>query len=88
LIWCTRNYSAARHNQVVNQHRRNALNTFRAFTEAAAGDEATKNAVLLEATRSIFAPQPTGYGKGENEPQPAAQILEVFRGVTDKGEKP
>src|SRR5262249_49207999 len=54
LIWCARNYSASRHNYVVNKHRQNSLGTFESFVKAAQGDPSIKNAVLLQATTSIF----------------------------------
>ncbi|MER3328668.1 MAG: hypothetical protein RIF34_03740, partial [Candidatus Kapaibacterium sp.] len=60
------NYNAQRHNQTVNKHRHNALLTFEAFTSATE-DENTKNAVLLEATRTIFSNQRTGYLKEDKE---------------------
>lgn len=59
-IWCGKNYRAIKHQESVNQHRTNALSTFRAFVEAT-DDQTTKEAVLLETTRSIFASSPSGY---------------------------
>ena len=83
LIWSGRNYRAQRHNYVVNKHRQNALSTFDAFVKAA-GDEATKDAVLLRATEAIFTPGASGYITGESEPQGTSHILEVLRQVADK----
>ncbi len=80
MVQCARNYTACRHNVVVNRHRQNAIGTFRIFTSTEA-DAATKNAILLEATKCIFAPQTTGYLKGESEPQSGSQILEIIRGI-------
>lgn len=59
-IWCGKNYRAIKHQEAVNQHRANALSTFQAFVEAS-GDPSTKEAVLLETTRSIFAQASSGY---------------------------
>ena len=59
-IWCGKNYRAIKHQESVNQNRKNALSTFRAFVEAT-DDPTTKEAVLLETTRSIFAPSASGY---------------------------
>lgn len=59
VIWTARNYSAARHNEVVNLHRRNSLGSFETFVRSAS-DAATKNAVLMQATQSIFAPSKPG----------------------------
>lgn len=83
-IWCGRNYRAARHNLVVNRHRQNALSSFQTFAEATS-DAQTKNAVLLQATQSIFAPQSSGYVSGEGETAPSPQIIELIRSVTGSG---
>lgn len=58
-LWCGRLYKSLRHLSIVNRHRAIGLKTFRAFS-AAASDAATKNAVLMETTRSIFANGNTG----------------------------
>lgn len=63
---------------VSNRHRDKALRTFETFA-AASTDNSTRDAVLLEATRSIFAPGATGLvDSGESAPGPAA-LLEVIR---------
>lgn len=78
-LWAGRIYRAALHNYVINKHRQNALSTFETFAKAAA-DEATKSAVLLQATTCIFSPQQTGYiAQGEPEGGAYPQILEIVR---------
>ena len=80
VIWAGRMYRSERHNHVVNQHRHNSLRSFETFV-AAAGDEGTKNAVLLHATESIFGHQPSSFSdKGQDTGSP--RILEVIRGLT------
>lgn len=79
-IWSTKNYKTHRHLAVVNLHRQSALKTFEAFVKASASDEQTKNAVLLEATRCIFAPSNTGY-LGADEENPSSRIIEIFKNV-------
>lgn len=59
-IWCGPIYKAIKHQAATNNHRANALKSFQAFVNATS-DESTKNAVLLETTRSIFAIGSTGY---------------------------
>jgi len=80
VVWCGRMYKAQRHNYVINQHRQNALKTFETFVKAAS-DEQTKNAVLIQATQSIFSPQYTGFVAKEPEPGASPKILEIIRGV-------
>jgi hypothetical protein len=79
LVWAARNYSASRHNLVVNRHRQNALSTFETFVKAA-GDAQTKDAVLIQATQSIFSAQPSGFIR--NDPEPGSnQIVEIVRNL-------
>lgn len=85
LIWASKMYRANSHNRVVNKHRENALHTFEAFIKAAEDDQQTKNAVLLQATQSIFSHQQTGYISGDSDSSaPATQILEIFKQVNQK----
>lgn len=79
VFWAGKIYRAHRHNFVVNKHRQNALSTFEAFAAAARDDPQTKNAVLLQATQCIFAPQVTGYVTQDAEGELQPKILEVIR---------
>jgi hypothetical protein len=85
-VWSSRMYRAHRHLHVVNKHRQDALGTFQTFADAAGGDEATKNAVLLEATRCIFAPAVTGY-LGQEEEAPSSRVVEIIKTALDSGKK-
>ncbi len=76
---CSKNYKSHKHNSIVNKHRANALNTFRVFVDAAKDDEDTKNAVLLEATRTIFSSQQTAYLNNENEAESPIKIIELIK---------
>lgn len=77
-VWAGRIYKSHLHNYVINKHRQNALNTFETFA-AAANDDQTKSAVLLQATQSIFAPQLSGYVSQEGEAGLSPKILEIIR---------
>ena len=81
LVWSARNYASSKHNQVVNRHRQNALNSFETFAKGAQ-DKETKNAVLLQATQSIFSPQDTAFSKNDPPTAPGAQIIEIVRGIS------
>lgn len=61
-VWCGHMYRATKHQVSLNKHRANGLKTFQAFVKAAS-DDLTRDAVLLETTRSIFAPRSSGYIK-------------------------
>jgi len=82
-FWSSRQFRALRHQIAVNNHRANALKTFQAFSNAAS-DGPTKDAVLLETTRSIFSISPSGYlgSQGDPSTQDGLKIVELFRGGT------
>lgn len=82
LVWCGRNYSAHRHNHVVNKHRQNALSSFETFAKAAGDDVDIKNAVLLQATQSIFSPQMSGYTEKDADGVAPNKIIEILRSVS------
>ena len=83
LIFCIRNFSALVHNVIVNRHRQTALATFKTFANST-DDPATRNAVLVQSTQAIFAPQPSGYLKTDTEIPQMSQFTEIVRGVTGK----
>lgn len=80
-LWCGKMYKAAKHLATTNKHRANALLTFQAFIQATE-DEPTKNAVLLETTRSIFAITSSGLIDGQDAGTSDAgglKVLEVIK---------
>ncbi len=79
--WSARNHRAHVHNSIVNRHRQNALNTFETFVKASS-DKDTKDAVLLQATKSIFDEQSSGYLSSDSEQLPSNLIVEVLRRAT------
>ncbi len=85
ILMAGRAYRAAAHNQIVNEHRRDALATFQTFVKATS-DEATKDAVLVQATHSIFSHRPSGFGQQETDAMPPSHMLELTRSVMgDRG---
>ena len=80
-VWCGRLYKAARHQGAISKHRANALRTFQAFTKAASDDE-SRNAILMETTKSIFAITPTGYLDHESSSDGGLKIVEVVKHAT------
>ena len=79
-LWCGKAYRASRHNFVINRHRQNALSSFQTFAHST-DDMQTKNAVLLQATHSIFSPQASGYTAGEAEGNTSPQVIELIRTI-------
>lgn len=80
-IWSGRIYKALRHQSAVNKHRALSLNTFQAFTNATS-DEGTKNAVLLETTKTIFGSVSTGYLDQKDETtESSVKIVEIFKSM-------
>ena len=83
VVSAVRTYRAEAHNHVVNAHRHHALSTFETFT-AASADDATRDAVLMQATQCIFAHRPSGFGQREDDTVPQSQVLELTRNVLPK----
>lgn len=80
-VWCGKLYKAAKHLEAVNKHRSNALKTFQAFTNAA-NDNAMRDAVLMETTKSIFALTPSGYLDGDGgHSDSGVKVVEVVKNV-------
>lgn len=77
LVWASKNFRAARHNETLNQHRANALKTFRAFVEGTS-EPAVKDAILLQASQAGFAQRNTGYDGGDNDGPQIQPIVEVL----------
>lgn len=85
LVWCTRMYRARSHQASVNRHRALSLQTFQAFVQAT-GDPRTRDAVLLAATKSIFANVSTGLvGERSSGEDPSIQIMEIGKHAGDSG---
>ena len=82
LYFCSRNYSAHKHNSVVNKHRQNALVTYRAIVEAA-NETTNADIVLGQASCCIFSPQDTGYSRQNagNYSTPSTPIEFVMKAI-------
>lgn len=82
-IWAGRIYKATMHQATVNKHRANALKTFQAFVKAA-DDDAARDAVLMETTRSIFALASSGYlDEPTTQQEGGVKIVEMVKSATD-----
>lgn len=86
LSICNRNYKAHKHNATLNKHRQNALSTFETFAKAAGTDTQIKNAVLIEATHTIFSNQQTGYLNSEKDNESSNKIVEIIKNVATNKE--
>jgi hypothetical protein len=83
-LWCGKIYKALMHQSAMNRHRALSLQTFQAFT-AAASDIQTKDAVLLEATRSIFTQGITGYvDSASTSADSEARVIEIVKSIAPK----
>jgi hypothetical protein len=83
-LWCGKVYKALMHQSAMNRHRALSLQTFQAFT-AAASDIQTKDAVLLEATRSIFTQGITGYvDSSSTSADSEARVIEIVKSIVPK----
>jgi hypothetical protein len=86
LSICNKNYKMSKHNEILNKHRKNALSSFQAFVESPSADDSTKNAVLLEATRTIYGTQQTGYVVTDQDESPI-KLIELINSISQKSPK-
>jgi hypothetical protein len=82
-FWCSRNYRAQKHNQILNQHRANALMTFRAFVEGTS-DERVKDAILQQAAHAAFSGRPTGFDGPDKDMQAVNPVVEIIGKAVSK----
>lgn len=82
-MWIARQYRALKHLSTLNRHRSLSLRTLKAFS-AAASDEQTKNAVLIEVTRAVFQANHTGYLDGHNGEESSTKIIEIAKVLSSK----
>lgn len=81
-----KNYTAEKHLEVINRHRKNALATFEAFADAAGENRETRDQVLLASTNAIFDTNQSGYLSGKTSRTDSNLIQQIFRSVMpDKG---
>ena len=82
-MWCGRIYKSMRHLSIVNRHRALGLKTFQAFS-AAASDNHTKDAVLMETTHSIFANTNTGLVNEVSATDSDSNIIQIAGRVMEQ----
>lgn len=82
-LWCGKIYKALMHKSAINRHRALSLQTFQAFSSAAS-DLQTKDAVLLETTRSIFSQSMTGYVDSATSADSDARVIEIVKSIVQK----
>lgn len=87
LFQCVRSYSAHRHNHVTNKHRQNALMTYKTLAEAGSSPE-LRDAVLQHAAAAIYAPNDSGYLKGEERGYGAQSLLALLPRNPNSGSGP
>jgi hypothetical protein len=78
MVTCVRNYRAARHNEVLNEHRKRSLQTFERLRAGAIADN-VKDAILVQATDAIFSMQVSGFADGAIGVTHAHQLLELVK---------
>jgi uncharacterized integral membrane protein len=76
IVTSARNYSAHRHNEVINTHRQNALLTYNTFVSAGSTPE-MRDIVLNHASTAIYGPQDTGYNKHPEAPSNMFPVVNV-----------
>ena len=80
IIFCNKNFNAAKHNEVINDNKATALATFPIF-DGGARDKSTKDQILLHAATFIFSNTTTGFSKDQGS-MSFSPTLEVVKRVT------
>ena len=83
VFLCGKNFLAHKHNFVINQHRWQALQTYRAIVEANDTPQA-REVVLHYAAKCIFSPQETGFSKNGGGAREMS-LIESIRKITPSG---
>lgn len=82
-LWAGKMYKATMHQMTINKHRANSLKTFQAFIKAS-NEVSTRDAVLMETTKSIFSVMPSGYIDNEQSSVGKnTNIIEIIKSGSD-----
>ena len=78
------NHLSLKHQYSLNKHRQNALNSHKTILNAIQktkdeSDSKIANAILLELTKAMFAPQETGFIKNQKDSSSGNQIVDISR---------
>lgn len=78
-VWCSGQYKTLKHLSTLNHHRSLSLKTLQAFV-ASASEAQVKDAVLMEACRTVFQSGQTGYLDSKKmQSHPSMQIMEIAK---------
>jgi hypothetical protein len=82
-FWCGKIYKALMHQSTVNKHRALGIQTLQAFS-AAVEETSMKDAVVLEAARSVFGNVATGYIDNSSSTESDIKVFEVAKNLIPK----
>lgn len=81
-FWAARMFKIEKNLAFINRQKENALNTIKAFHNAAGENQEVREAILMEATRSIFSSNNTGLIHAEGSSDDGTKIIEIVRNVS------
>lgn len=83
VVFCSRNYTASKHNATVNRHRQISLMTYQSLADAAKQTDV----ILGHAASAIYAHQPTGYTNSKHDDGPSAKaFVDLVTKTTNGGD--
>jgi len=85
ITFCFKQYSINKHLQVINQHRKNAINSFKLFEASLDKTDGSKNILMLQLAKAIYELTHTGFLSKEGTPN--SQFIEWTK-MIDGGMKP
>jgi D-serine deaminase-like pyridoxal phosphate-dependent protein len=79
LVFCTRNFRSAKHNEVVNSHRAGALATHDTL-RVGAGNRVDE-VVSLHVAEAVFTSQPSGYAESDDHGTHLTELLAALKNL-------
>ncbi len=79
ISFCFRQFSINKNLQVINEQRKNAIESYDLFGASAGRDNAAKNILLMQLAKSIYQVTQTGFLSGKQPEVSNSQLLELTR---------
>jgi hypothetical protein len=79
ISFCFRQYSINKNLQVINEQRKNAIESYDLFGASVGRDSAMKNVLLMQLAKSIYQMTQTGFLSGKQPDMSNSQLLELTR---------
>lgn len=79
LTFMLRQFLINKHLATLNNHRQNALNSYQLFADVSSSEKDTRNALLLQLSKTIYEQGRSGYLSDKNIKTDSTSVLELFK---------